>query len=377
MKKFFNIFFFFLLLFFFSGTDVLAFENYVYNFDDCAVSATSGSCYLDVKSTLNSSPYWDYQLVSSDTFVSPFHSVVLRPAFNLYGNPTNVGLNFNSVSNVAHQTQIQFAFSGAWQYPAGLLFTWRTPYGSDGKVSNQVGCYRTSETYMSCGYWNGDSPATYTYLAEDISMGTWFNLEAEASSTASFTRFRVSTSTWSDWVPNRNSVNWYDNLDIFQVMPLFNCQGANCASSPDNLNYRLYVDNFSANGVGFNSIYPFTLETGEDCGIFCQALSWAFIPSEATMSKFTSDLPALLESKTPFSYFYEAQDIFGDLSVGSSTVALTLAIPSTVGTSTIPFFSPSMSGASEFASGVRPFFIAGLWIAFGLYLMKRVMDFNL
>lgn len=114
-----------------------------------------------------------------------------------------------------------------------------------------------------------------------------------------------------------------------------------------------------------------------DNGLIGNALRWAFVPNASFFRDYIDDIPALLNDKIPFAYFYQVKAIFDDISVTTSTLAITYNVDVGGMNMDLTTFDLGIPAVQTFAQGLRPFLIAILWILFALYLVFRVINFEL
>lgn len=104
-----------------------------------------------------------------------------------------------------------------------------------------------------------------------------------------------------------------------------------------------------------------------------------FIPKQSTLRLFTSDLPAVIQSKVPFAYFYYIKDKFDSYSLSTSTIPA-IIIPLKIGdtaTITMPIVNFSEPVSAGILDDFRPFIVAFLWFGFGIWIIERITNLNL
>jgi len=222
--------------------------------------------------------------------------------------------------------------------------------------------------------YSDDFPFQFAYTLPSYDLGTSTRFILEQYTDSTYTSVASSIAN--------NSIEFFD----FDYVGRFTIQnGIVATTSPtyyeaslweDNFDTLAYKIRFQVVGTSSPSAPAPTAPDVKDCGLICNSLRWAFVPSRRFFHDYSVELPQLLSSAIPFSYFYQVKDILNAQSVSSDNFALSFYYKNN-SSSTIDVFDPQNSTVQEFSAGFRPFIIYGLWIMFCLYLVVRVMDFHI
>jgi len=120
--------------------------------------------------------------------------------------------------------------------------------------------------------------------------------------------------------------------------------------------------------------------SGTDLGVFGNAirdgLAYLFIPGDAAQNAWTNFAGALTV-RIPFSYVAETKAIIDGLSTASGSIDSWAYSDTTIGLSSVSFFSASTITAampSGFLTKLRTLCVVALWFAFAMYVYHRTLS---
>src|SRR5690606_14525842 len=98
-----------------------------------------------------------------------------------------------------------------------------------------------------------------------------------------------------------------------------------------------------------------------------------FVPKQKTLRNFTDNIPAIMQTKIPFAYFYEVENRLTN--INATTEEITIAIPirfQNVNTS-LQILSSENTATSNIADTLRPILEWVIWISVLLYFYFAVI----
>jgi len=115
----------------------------------------------------------------------------------------------------------------------------------------------------------------------------------------------------------------------------------------------------------------------QDCSALCQTIKFMFVPSTNIMNLYANALPSLLQSKKPFSYFYEVKNQLTNVSVASTTLAFGLDMSFAGATMTIPFLNSNETHLKTITDTARPYIVLLLWGLMTILMIERIIHLDL